>query len=90
MMKLPLVAAILRYASTLRFRQLFFLTAGLLVLDLLVPDLLPFVDELLLGLLTLLFGIWRKSKRDNNSRKLPNNANFRDEADVISEKHHHR
>jgi hypothetical protein len=41
-------------ASRLRYPQLFFLTAGLFVLDLAIPDLLPFADEILLGLLTVL------------------------------------
>jgi hypothetical protein len=51
-----------RYADRLRFRQLFLLTASLFVIDLLVPDMIPFADEPLLGLLTLLFGSWRKNK----------------------------
>ncbi|MFI0460345.1 MAG: DUF6116 family protein, partial [Candidatus Thiodiazotropha endolucinida] len=46
----------------LKFRQLFLVTASLFVIDLLIPDLIPFADELLLGLLTLLFGSWRKPK----------------------------
>ncbi|MCU7815621.1 MAG: hypothetical protein KZQ89_14005 [Candidatus Thiodiazotropha sp. (ex Lucinoma kastoroae)] len=61
MTQLPIIAAILKFADKLRFRQLFLLTASLFVIDLLIPDLIPFVDELLLGLLTLLFGLWRKS-----------------------------
>lgn len=60
----PLVAAFLRYAAGLRFRQLFFVAGGLFLLDMLVPDLVPFADEILLGLLTLLFGAWRKRQRD--------------------------
>ena len=55
-----LVTAFLGYASKLRFRQLFFIAGGLFLLDLLVPDLIPFADEILLGLLTLLFGAWKK------------------------------
>ncbi len=42
------------FASKLRYPQLFFVTAGLFVLDLAVPDFVPFVDEILLGLLTVL------------------------------------
>lgn len=57
---MPIVSALLRYAERLRFKQLFLLTGGLFVLDLLVPDVIPFVDELLLGLLTLMFAAWRK------------------------------
>ena len=38
-------ASILKFASKLRFRQLFLLTGALFVIDLVVPDMLPFVDE---------------------------------------------
>jgi len=49
-----------RFASRLRFPQLFFLTAGLFLLDLLIPDFIPLADELLLGLMTLLLGNLRR------------------------------
>ncbi|PVV24888.1 MAG: hypothetical protein B6D74_04335 [gamma proteobacterium symbiont of Ctena orbiculata] len=62
MTQLPIITALLKYADRLKFRQLFLLTAALFVADLLIPDLVPFVDELLLGLLTLLFGAWKKSE----------------------------
>ncbi len=42
------------FLSQLRFPYLFVLTAGVFFLDLLVPDLVPFADEILLGLGTLL------------------------------------
>ena len=45
-----------RFAPRLRFPQLFALTATLFLLDLVIPDLIPFVDEILLGLATLLLG----------------------------------
>jgi hypothetical protein len=51
---------LLGFASRLRFPALFALTAALLVASLLIPDPLPLLDELLLGLLTLLFGAWRR------------------------------
>ncbi len=57
-----LTASILKFAGKLRFRQLFLLTGALFVIDLVVPDMLPFVDEILLGLLTLLFASLRKPK----------------------------
>ncbi|MGD2082930.1 MAG: hypothetical protein PVF91_08195 [Chromatiales bacterium] len=50
----------MRYASRLRFPQLFLLTAGLFLLDLVVPDVVPFADEILLGLLSLMLATWRK------------------------------
>ncbi len=43
-------------ARRLRFPQLFAVLAGLFLFDLLMPDFVPFIDELLLGLLTLLVG----------------------------------
>lgn len=49
-------AFIREFASNLRYPQLFTLTAALFVVDLIVPDMVPFVDEILLGLLTVLLG----------------------------------
>ena len=53
---------IMSYASRLRFPKLFALTAVLFLLDLIVPDIIPFADEILLGLITLLFGSLRKRR----------------------------
>lgn len=49
-----------RIGSRLKFPQLFAFTATLFVLDLLIPDLIPFIDEILLGLATLLLGTMRR------------------------------
>ena len=65
--KTPLVAAILRFAGGLKFKQLFFITGGLFLLDLLIPDLVPLVDELILGLLTLLFAAWKNDNKTKDS-----------------------
>lgn len=43
----------------LRFPVLVGVLAGLTLLDVLVPDLVPFVDEIGLALLTLLFSRWK-------------------------------
>ena len=45
-----------RFAAGLRFPTLFKIVAALFVLDLVVPDLVPFYDEILLALGTLLLG----------------------------------
>ncbi|HEY6942104.1 DUF6116 family protein [Dokdonella sp.] len=50
----PITRPLLRWAGRLRFPRLALLTAALFVADLLVPDVIPFVDEILLGLGTLL------------------------------------
>jgi hypothetical protein len=52
------VAAILRRLN-LRFPVLFALFAIATAVDLVIPDVIPFVDEIGLALLTLLFGLWR-------------------------------
>jgi hypothetical protein len=49
-----------RFAAGLRFPTLFGLMAGLFLLDLIVPDLVPFADEILLALGTLVVGSLRK------------------------------
>jgi hypothetical protein len=50
----------MRYASNLRFPKLLAITAALFIIDLLFPDVVPFVDEILLGLISLLFASLRK------------------------------
>jgi hypothetical protein len=59
----PIVGAIAGWAGRLRFPVLFAVVAALFVADLIVPDLLPFADELLLAMLTVLFATWRKKRR---------------------------
>ncbi len=51
-----------RFAGRLRFPQLFAITLIIFVVDLIVPDLVPFADEVLLGLATLLLGSWKKRR----------------------------
>ena len=50
------------YANRLRFRSLFLIVITLFVIDLLVPDFVPLVDEILLGLLAVILGNWKKEK----------------------------
>jgi hypothetical protein len=47
----------------LRFPALFFVFALLTLVDFVLPDPLPLVDELGLALLTLLLGLWRDRRR---------------------------
>ena len=64
----PIVKIISRFAARLRFPTLFLITAGLFLIDLVIPDVIPFADELLLGLGTLLLGSLRKSSRREPAR----------------------
>ncbi len=43
----------------LRFPGLFALLAVVTLLDILTPDLIPFVDEIVLTLLTMIFALWK-------------------------------
>ena len=51
-----------RFAAGLRFPTLFGLVAGLFVLDFVIPDLIPFADEILLGFGTVMLGSLRRRR----------------------------
>ncbi|MGY0560798.1 DUF6116 family protein [Luteimonas sp. A277] len=55
-----LLAPLLRWLTRLSFPRLFMVTATLFALTLVIPDPIPFVDELLLGLGTLLLANWKR------------------------------
>jgi hypothetical protein len=55
-----ITAVVMRWASGLRFPLLFLLTAGLFAVNVLVPDAIPLVDELLMGLAAALLASLRK------------------------------
>lgn len=59
----PLLAPLLRWFGRLSYPRLMLVAAGLFVADLLVPDMIPLVDELLLGLGTLVLANWKHRKR---------------------------
>lgn len=65
---------VLNILGRLRFPWLFVITATVFVIDLVVPDVLPFVDELLLGLATLVLAAWRKRKREYRTHDDPGAA----------------
>ena len=56
----PLTGPFLAYASQLRFPTLFKITLGVFLLDLLIPDFIPFADEILLGLGALILSNWKQ------------------------------
>lgn len=61
-MRNPLLAPLLGFLSRLEHPTLFKLTAALFFVDLVVPDFVPFADELLLALGTLVLGNWKKRR----------------------------
>ena len=54
------LAVLGRFGARLRFPALFLVTAVVLVVDVLLPDGLPLLDEIVLTLLTLLFAAWKR------------------------------
>lgn len=58
----PLLGPVLGWFGKLSYPRLFVATAALFFADMLVPDFIPFVDELLLGLGTLLLANWKRVK----------------------------
>ncbi len=53
-----------RFLSKLRFPQAFALLGGLFLLDFLLLDPIPFLDEMVLAVLTLMFGMWKERGRE--------------------------
>ena len=58
----PMLAPFMRWLGRLSFPKLFLLFAGLFVLDTVTPDPVPFVDELIFGVGTLLFAAWKNRR----------------------------
>jgi hypothetical protein len=55
---------VITWASRLQFPKLLMLTAVLFVVDLFFPDFIPFIDEILLGLTTLVLASIKKRRGD--------------------------
>jgi hypothetical protein len=66
----PLAFLIQRFLPRLKFPWLFVMLGTIFLADLIVPDFLPFVDEVMLGLLTVLVGSW-KTRREPQEEVLP-------------------
>lgn len=60
----PVAALISRLIPGIRFPWLFAILAGLLAIDLVIPDPIPFIDEVILTLLTVLAASWRGGRND--------------------------
>ena len=56
----PATPFIEKTISRLKFPQAFAFFVALFVFDLIIPDFVPFIDEILLGLGAALFGMWRE------------------------------
>jgi hypothetical protein len=55
-----IAGAFLRWASGLRFPVVFALTFAVFLVNVFLPDVIPFVDEIILGLIAILMANWKK------------------------------
>jgi len=69
-LRTPIVALVARFAARLRYPQLVAIMAGLFVLDLLIPDALPFVDEVMLALGTLLLASLKRRHAERGAEEV--------------------
>jgi hypothetical protein len=60
------VATRLLQNLNLRFPALFLILGCLTLLDLFIPDFIPYIDEIGLAMLTLLFGLWKNRRSANH------------------------
>ena len=59
----PMLAPVMRWLSRLSYPRLFLIAAVLFVANLFFIDPLPFVDEILLGIGTLMLANWKDRKK---------------------------
>lgn len=59
------------FLARLKFPQLFMLAGFLFLADLAIPDLIPYVDEVMLGVLTVLLSQWKRRGRELPADKPP-------------------
>ena len=63
-----IAGAFLRWAAGLRFPVVFALTFAVFLLNVFVPDLIPFVDEIILGLIAIVLANFRKKPGEENDK----------------------
>lgn len=70
-MRNPLLTPLLSWLRRLRHRQLFLVVASLLLVDVVVPDVVPFIDELLLATATLWLGSRKRPQQPAQASSPP-------------------
>jgi len=59
------------FLSRLKFPQLFLVLAALFAADMIIPDPILFLDEAILGVLAVMFGLWRNRSEDDEEDQPP-------------------
>jgi len=63
----PITSTITQWAGNLKMPKLLALVATLFVVDLFVPDVIPFIDEIVLGLATIVLSNLKRKKREKTA-----------------------
>ena len=77
----PITALVSKLIPGIRYPWLFAILAGLFAIDLVVPDPIPFLDEIVLAVLTFLAASWRT--RQDDERPPPKDITPPDEAEKL-------
>jgi hypothetical protein len=64
------VSMFLAFADKLKFGNLFIIVVSLFALDLVVPDFIPLIDEIILGLLAILLANWKKERLEEIEKEI--------------------
>ena len=78
-----MIEMFLKNANQLRFRNLFFMVIGLFFVDLLIPDFIPFIDEIILGLIAIILATWKKERNQDKEGKVIEGEIVNDDEDKI-------
>lgn len=78
-----MIQMFLKNANQLRFRNLFFMVISLFFIDLLLPDFIPFIDEIILGLLAIILANWKKERNQGEEGKVIEGEIVNDNEDKI-------
>ena len=78
-----MIEMFLKNANQLRFRNLFFIVITLFFLDLLIPDFIPLVDEIILGLLAIILANWKKERNQDKEGKVIEGEIVNDDEDKM-------
>jgi len=78
-----MIEMFLKNANQLRFKNLFFLVISLFFVDLLLPDFIPFIDEIILGLLAIVLANWKKERNQDREGTLIEGEIVHDDEDKI-------
>jgi len=68
---------LLGWGARLRFPYLFLITALIFVADLMIPDVIPMADEIIIGLATLLLANLKKKTKDSDNPTTVSEENHR-------------